>query len=394
MKKIFNSITVFLILCIHSISFNADAQQYEAYLITCGPGTETYSIYGHSALRLINKSTGEDMAFNWGVFDFSTPNFAWKFAKGRLDYMLAAYPFDRFLNDYVHEKRWVISQKINLEPDEMAIMVSLLNENLRPENISYRYDFFYDDCSTRIRDLLENSIGKELVYPPENPRNNLTFRAKVSEYQRHYPWLNMGIDLIMGTKADIKAGFRDVMFLPLELQEGLSEVVINRSGRMIPLLSNPESIVNFPDPELDTNIFLSPVTIFALLFIVVIIISATRLPVKLVWIFDLFLFAVFSVLALLVLFFSFFTDHEQMKMNLNILWLSPFIIMCFASLITKRQGIIWYRVAFYLNILFLAIFLVFPGGFNNAFLPVVLIIAIRCSVRSDFSWNPLKAGSI
>ena len=153
------------------------------YLLTCGTGTETYSIYGHSALRIVFNEKKRDWVYNWGVFDFDTPNFAWKFAKGRLDYMLAVEPMQSFLQVYFYEKRYVQSQRLNLTPAETAKLIALINENLKPENIKYRYDFFYDDCSTRIRDLIEKAVGEKLLYPPDTGGKSPTFRDMVGKYQ-------------------------------------------------------------------------------------------------------------------------------------------------------------------------------------------------------------------
>src|SRR5664280_1255970 len=205
----------------------------QAYLVTCAPGTETYSIYGHSALRITNPYCGIDSIYNWGVFDFSTPHFAWKFAKGRLDYMLDVNAPQSFLGEYFYEKRSVYEQKINLEPDEMAKLLALLKENQKPENAKYRYDFFYDDCSTRIRDILEKSIGSRLLYPPEEKKDQPTFREMLGKYQMPYPWLKLGIDLIMGTPGERKTTLRGRMFLPIDLQDGLSQALVNRDGRMV-----------------------------------------------------------------------------------------------------------------------------------------------------------------
>jgi hypothetical protein len=188
MKKIRNALLISLL----SFSYSLFAQQpqgSEVFLLTCAPGTATYSIYGHSALRIVNPENSSDLAYNWGVFDFSTPNFVWKFAKGRLEYMLGVYSFDRFLKEYFLEQRSVYQQKINLAPEEFETLMALITENLRPENIKYRYDFFYDDCSTRIRDLLEKVTGSKLIYPPEPAKEIPTFRMKINQYQQPYPWL-------------------------------------------------------------------------------------------------------------------------------------------------------------------------------------------------------------
>jgi len=361
-------------------------------LLTIGPGTDTYSIYGHSALRIIIPEKGTDLVYNWGVFDFNTKHFAWKFAKGRLNYSLDTESYERFLQIYFFEKRWIQTQTINLEPAEINSLFVLINENMKPENRTYRYDFFYDDCSTRIRDLLEKAVGQMLVYPPDPVRNDMTFRDKVGEYQKLYPWLNLGIDLLMGSPGDKKVSLRDKMFLPLDLQAGLSDLVVNRSGRMIPLLQNPETVLDFESPQPKTGFFSSPLFIFSLVLILIIILTAMFRSGPVKKIMDVVIFSVFSVLALMMIFFNFFTDHQQMKWNMNIIWLSPFIILCLAAIILKKEWQIWFGIVFFLSFIAFAVILVFPNAFNNAFLPLILILLLRSSMRAGLSWNPLTAG--
>jgi hypothetical protein len=186
MKKL-TILMIFLISGTYGI-MSQEGPAADIYLLTCGPGTETYSIYGHSALRIVIPERNYDQVYNWGVFDFATPNFVWKFAKGRLQYMLGVYSYDSFLREYDSEKRWVISQKINLSVEEKQELFNLISVNLRPENIKYRYDFFYDNCSTRIRDLLEKASGGNLIYPDDESKKNLpTFRELISDYQKGYP---------------------------------------------------------------------------------------------------------------------------------------------------------------------------------------------------------------
>lgn len=373
------------------VVFSQTIPDVTVQLLTIGPGTATYSIYGHSALRIIIPEKGTDLVYNWGVFDFSTKHFVWKFAKGRLNYALDADTYDRFLQAYFLEQRWVKAQKINLEPNEINRLFELINENLKPENRTYRYDFFYDDCSTRIRDLLEKAIGEKLLYPPENLKNDMTFRDKVGEYQRPYPWLNLGIDLLMGSPGDKKASVRDRMFLPLDLQKGLSDLVVNRQGKMIPLLQNPETVLDFEEPRISNSFFTSPLFVFSLILILIIIFTAwcrTKTPNRVL---DIVVFSVFSVLSLLMIFFNFFTDHLEMKRNLNIIWLNPFIIMCLVSILLKKEWQIWFRIVFFLALITFGIMLAFPNAFNNAFIPLLLLLVLRSSSRAGFSWNPLSA---
>lgn len=363
------------------------------YLITCAPGTATYSIYGHSALRVVIPNIQSDMVYNWGVFDFDTPNFVWKFAKGRLNYKLDKSSYNSFLQDYVSEKRSVWIQKINFERDEIVKLINMINENLKPENIYYRYDFFYDNCSTRIRDLIEKASGNSLIYPPEVRRSMQTFRWSVGEYQKPYPWLKLGVDLIMGTPADKKASFRDRMFLPVDLMNNLGKAVINRNYQMIPLLQNPQTVLEFDPPVIRHRFYTEPFFVFTLLFILVIFLSSMVKRTRLLQILDLILFIPFAILSILMIFFNFFTDHEQMRWNLNIIWLSPFCILCLISLITGKNWTIWFRFVFFLCALLLALIIVVPGVFNSSFIPVILLLALRSSVRGEFEWNPLSISS-
>jgi len=369
--------------------FSQQSKDTIVYLLTCGPGTETYSVYGHSALRVVIPSKNSDIVYNWGVFAFNTPNFAWNFAKGRLSYNLGDEQTRPFLEFYFYEERFVHEQRINLNSIETYELLTLINENLKPENRSYRYDFFYDDCSTRIRDLLEKSVGAKLLYPPVEPEELPTFREMVGKYQAPYPWLTFGINLIMGSPGDKPAEYRDRMFLPLDLKEELSQAVVNRSGKMIPLLQNPEVLIDFEAPVVKKNFLISPVVVFTLLLIIILIISARIKSLRANNILDLIVYFVFSVLAVLMIFFNFFTDHQQMKWNLNILWLNPFILICLLSLFSKVRRTIWFRIVFYISAIFLVIHFILPQSFDMAIIPLVLILLIRSSVRGDFDWNPI-----
>jgi hypothetical protein len=290
---------------------------------------------------------------------------------------------------YLYEKRYVFSQIVNLEPHEKAELISLINENLKPENSRYRYDFFYDDCSTRIRDLFEKSIGAKLLYPPVEPENLPTFREMVGKYQTPFPWLQFGINLIMGSPGDKPAVYRDRMFLPLDLSKELSQAVVRRSGKMIPLLQNPVTIIDFKDPVVKMNLLISPAFVFTLLMIIILIISTRIKSLKANNILDVFVFFFYSVLAILMIFFNFFTDHQQMKWNLNIIWLNPFILLALFSIFLNIGKTIWFRMVFFISVIFLIIHLILPQSFDMSVIILALILLIRSSVRGNFDWNPI-----
>jgi hypothetical protein len=394
-RKMMNKIFVFCLLIFPAYSqkvFSQSANDTLVYLLTCGPGTETYSIYGHSALRILIPEKHEDTVYNWGVFDFSTPNFVWKFAKGRLDYLLMAESLKGFLQEYISDKRYVYSQRININAVETRKLVSLINENLKPENIMYRYDFFYDDCSTRIRDLLERAIGEKLKYPPPETGSIPSFRDLVAKYQSPYPWYKFGVDLIMGSTSDKKALFRDRMFLPIDMKNELSKSVIQRSEKMIPLLQNPVVILDFDAPLIKQKFLISPPFIFTMIVILILIMAGLTKSRRIIRTVDTIIYSVFSILSILMIFFNFFTDHQQMKWNLNILWLNPFIIICLVMLIINKSGTLWFKLVFYISACFIVLHPVLPQDFNIGAVLLAIILLIRSSVRSGFSWNPLSLG--
>jgi hypothetical protein len=184
------------------------------------------------------------------------------------------------------------------------------------------------------------------------------------------------------------------MFLPIDLQGGLSQALVNRNGRMVPLLRNPEILLQFDPPVTKPRFYTTPVFLFTLLLVVMIILLSLNQSKNFNRILDLLLFTAFSALSILMIFFNFFTDHMQMRWNLNIIWLSPFVLLCLSSLILNKEWKSWFRVVFFLCLIAFLIQLVFPHGYNTAFLPLVLILMIRSAARSGFSWNPLSLKSI
>jgi len=387
MRAKFQYLSILFVFILQAAS-SQEQPRAEVYLITCGPGSEIYSMYGHSALRVVIPEEESDLVYNWGVFDFNTPNFAWKFAKGKLNYMLGVYPYDRFLKDYFSEERWVISQKFNLDSASIERLFQLLAENLKPENVKYKYNFYYDDCSSRIRDIIEKAVGDDLLYPPDEKKEQHTFRYLTGEYEKKYPWIKLGIDVLIGSPGDKKATFRDRMFLPDHLKNGLSELIIRREGKMIPLLADPETVLDFDQPVAKNKILTSPLFVISLLLIIVIILTGLLRRKAANNIMDIFLFTIFSFLAIMLIFANFITAHHELKWNLNILWLNPFIIVCLISLIMKRNWYKWFRVVFYSEVIFLALMVFLPQHFNNAFIPMIFMLLLRSSIRADFKWNP------
>lgn len=356
----------------------------EIFLLTCFPGKDVTTIYGHSAIRILNTSDRLDSVFSWGVYDFSAPNFAWKFAKGRLKYRIEGDLYNRFLIEYFLEQRSVISQKINLTNEEKELLIFLINNNMKPENKFYLYNFFYDNCSSRVRDIIEKTIGERLIYPKEYIKDQPSFREMINKAQKPMPWYTFGTDLLIGTSGDKEADFRDQMFLPEDLMKNLSLTMIKSSDTIIPLLQKPVTVFDFKPTYMTYKKFFSPLFMFGILFIIILILSFLKKRQKIIDFTDKLLFFAFSVLSILMVFFNLFTDHQAMKMNLNIIWLNPFIIIAFITLFIKSKHPIWFRIVFLITSSFLLSIAILPQSLNLAFIPIMLIIILRSLARSNF----------
>lgn len=379
-----------LLLSIPGSVFAQPNDSTEVFLITCLPGNEVATIYGHSAIRVVNVSVGFDQVYSWGVYDFSTPNFVWKFAKGRLNYKIDSDSYEQFLQQYISEQRTVFSQRINFNKEEKIAFINLVNNNMLPENRLYLYDFFYDNCATRIRDLLEKTFSERLVYPDEKNITLPTFRERINEVQKPIPWLSVGTDLLIGISGDKKAGFRERMFLPEDLRKNLALATVNDNGKLNPLLQNPIPVLEYKPLASNKNYLLSPLFIFCIILIVITLVSILIKRKKFNNYLDIFLFLVFSILSVLMVFFNFFTDHQAMKMNLNIIWLNPLLIPAFVSLITKRRQLIWFRIILLISTGFLLSIVILPQTINMAFIPLILILIIRSVIRSRLNQKRLS----
>jgi hypothetical protein len=342
------------------------AENADVYLLTCAPGNATYSIYGHTALRICVRGTEIDRVYNWGIFDFSTPNFAFRFAKGRLDYMLGSYSYDTFIYEYLNEGRAVWSQPLNLTTAEKEKLFSLINENLKPENVKYRYDFFFDNCATRIRDILVASASDTIIFPVKEKQKS--FRQLVDPNQKVLPWIDFGADMLLGLQADRKASPADEMFLPAYLMENLSASVIVHGGNREPILGEPVTVVDMPAVATGALTWM-PQLVFYLVLLFVILVTFVLGKPLLGRITDIVLYIIFSVLALLLIFTNFFSEHDALHFNLLILGINPLIPVLTGYIMAGKKAVLLSRIALIISLLWI---------------PLVLIIIVRLFKHSGF----------
>ena len=207
----------------------------EVSLLTCSPHEEIYSLYGHSALRWHDLRNNTDLTFNWGVFNFDKPYFVARFVFGLTDYELGAYPYQLFLQEYKRVGSSVTEQVLNLTVEEKYRLYDALRENMQPENKIYRYNYFYDNCSTRPRDIVERCIEGKLEYAPREDYTP-SYREMVHICVRNHPWAAFGNDLLLGVRADLKTGLREQEFLPVNLLYDFDRAKIYANGEYRPLV--------------------------------------------------------------------------------------------------------------------------------------------------------------
>lgn len=193
----------------------------EVSLLTCGPAPEIYALYGHTALRIQDPARQIDWAVNWGIFNMRERFFALRFVFGLTDYRVAVYPMQEMLAEYAAERRWIKEQYVRLTREEKKRLLTALEENLKPENVHYRYNYFYDNCTTRPRDMIVNCLVHN-DYPATVPTQT-TYREEIHKWNEHHRWARFGNDLLLGVKSDVPLTSWEAEFLPDNLRKSFDK---------------------------------------------------------------------------------------------------------------------------------------------------------------------------
>ncbi len=373
----------------HKITPNAQFS-----LLTCTPGPDLYSLFGHSAIRYQDSISGKwvDVVYNYGTFVFDD-DFYVKFARGKLDYVLSLENFANFQIEYIQTGRGIFEQVLNLSTEQKQKLFDLLQENAQPENRTYRYDFFYDNCSSRIRDMMiratadgvkdalgyrapdtsalrmMNRIEFSYVYPDKR-----TYRQAIQKYLNFQPWSDFGIDLALGMPCDREIQKMGFMFLPDSLMKDFHYASIGD----VPVAS-PDQELMPQEYEPSVDVFFTPIVVMMMVLVLHILLSFIfwRKGVSLV-LTDRILFFVIGMLGLLVVFLWFFTDHQATKWNLNLLWANPlYLILAFLP-IKVIHGKFRKWISFFLVILTatLVFWFVLPQRMHLAAIPLTLALIL------------------
>ena len=383
------------------------AQQIEATLgdssfvsvITCGPGDEFYTTWGHSAIRVCDPQLGIDLVYNYGTFDFDTKHFYLKFARGRLDYRLSRSRYDNFLLEYTFENRDVWEQRLDMTLQERNNLLVMLEENYRPEFRYYKYDFFRDNCATRVRDMVNNALCHRTLFVETYPTPACTYRDLIyAPTETYLLWWRLGVDIVLGQRCDKVCSNMERMFAPPEMMRQIDTThvkVKDASGQWVETDSTLLSATSHPvvgtrpTPKPSMN----PTRCFWLLFTVVLALTVIawahnnkndkKREWRLVWL-DEALFWTTGIASLLLMFLWFGSDHYCTKANWNLLWANP-LFLYFA--IFPRRSNRWVLLAGMVCLLaVLAGFWWIPQTLNTAVFPIALTLLVRLTDKFRFPY--------
>jgi hypothetical protein len=289
-------------------------------VLTCAPGPETYALFGHSALRIADPSQGLDRVYNYGTFDFETPHFYWRFMRGDLQYFLSADAFPAFLSAYQLEHRVVSEQVLALRPPETQCLYNSLETTLHSSARFYRYQFFADNCTTRIWHDIQSSVATPLQVDSTYARPARTYRQLLAPYLAPAPWVNLGMNLGLGWPADHTTTFQQQLFLPVALQEALQHT----SRAHAPFAGSPHPLFGAQALPLAPPSWGTPTQ--CLLGMGLLLFLTQALPHRYDWLRRSLRFALLASAGLvgcLLLGLMLFSLHTPVQLNYQLLWLLP-----------------------------------------------------------------------
>jgi len=346
-------------------------------LLTCAPGTEIYALFGHSAIRYENPSQKQDWVFNYGMFSFREPNFVYRFLKGETDYQLGVIPYSYFEAEYAMRGSSVYQQVLNLTGEEKVKLIRLLEENYLPANRVYRYNYFYDNCTTRARDKIEESISGEVVYPES--RKEISYRDIIHTYTEGHEWSELGIDLCLGADADKRADVRGQMFAPFYMKALADGAMIHRGDTVVPFIKEEFKVVDVEREEVD-GFPLSPMCCaWALLALTCLVVICGIKRGGITWMWDMLMFGVQGLGGIVIAFLFFFSIHPTVGSNWMIVMFNPIPlfylpIMIYKSVKGEKDAYHWVNTAVLTS--FIILMPVVGQKFNPTVLPLALSLLL------------------
>ena len=320
-----------------------DMDSVQISLLTCQPHEEVYSLYGHTAIRYYDKTRNMDLAINYGMFSFKKPFFILRFVFGLTDYEMGIEPFDAFCAQYAGYGSGVYEQVLHLTREEKSRIANAINENYKPENRVYRYNYFYDNCTTRTRDMLLDHLTRRLDVRIKDLKWE-SYRDLVHQCCRRTPWVKFGNDMLLGLQADFPIDYKQKQFLPENLKEdfehiflktgkGKTEKLVSRSGWVV-LPGVQTEMADFP---------LSPIACMLLLAGIIVLVTLLEgiRKTRFRWV-DAAILLVCGLVGI-ILFAMIFSQHPTVRLNLQILLFCPFTLLYIYSSVKKSREKQFYK---------------------------------------------------
>lgn len=356
-------------------------------VLTCGPGTDLYSSFGHTSFRVQDSEKGIDWIYNYGTFDFNTPNFYSNFARGKLLYSLSKQRLENFLYIYELENRWVKEQLLNLSPKEKNELFSFLEINYLPENRKYKYDFLYDNCSTKIPTILKEILGNNLQFEEYQDSITYTFRDLIQQNLIRNSWSSFGIDLALGSVIDKKATSLQYTFLPIYVLRQLEHTLLGGE----PIVQRERTILDYNILNRGNFFTSSPLFWFGLLFLFTVTITFIDFKNKVrSKVLDIVLFLMTGIAGCIIFFLWFLTDHQATALNLNILWAFPFNLALVYYLFRNTSTPAWVTMYLLALLILIALTVVIWLLEIQIFSPILSVILATLAVRYGFLFYRAK----
>jgi hypothetical protein len=354
---------------------DTDSCTMEISLLTCAPGTELYSMFGHTAIRVRDARRGMDIVYNYGTFDDTDPLFYIHFTRGIMIYSLSAETFEEFMQEYEYDHRAVIGQVLNLSCDEKNKLYESLRKNTLNENRFYQYYFHTDNCTTRAARIIESNTADSLWYENILPQVHPSYRDMIHEYldPQHQYWSKFGIDMCLGMNLDIKpTNIQAIHFLPAYLFRGMDHAFEGHKR----LVVEKQRLLSFPDPKIPANPF-TPLVVFTILLILAVVFYFLRNKRPML-IFDISFFSLTGLFGLLITALWLGRVDDVCRNNINIFWALPTHLVA-VFFIRKKAS--WVKYYFLVTAILASLLLIgfpwWPQRINTAVLPILAIIIFR-----------------
>jgi hypothetical protein len=379
MKKNLRLVYFVSLLLVSRLCIAQDSSHIRISLLTCTPGEELYSTFGHSGIRLYDSSRAindhPDIVFNYGTFNFDDPNFYMKFIRGKLLYFVSAADFQEFKEEYQYSNRGITEQVLNLTAAEKISLEHFLFENIKEENKYYKYDFFFDNCTTRLRDIIlqhkKNHPALKAVMP-----DGTRFREAIHQYldKNNKQWSKLGIDILLGVPTDAVMSTAQSQFLPEILMKAFDSTNTNHE-----LVLSTTNLYPLQDINGKPSFF-TPVVVFGMLLLLIILLDLSKQKWALAFLsgFDGLLFFLTGAIGILLIFMWTGTDHTMTKGNYNLLWAWPTHAVAAFFINSKKHWIKKYLMLTSIGLVIVLLSWFFlPQQLNNSLILICVLLLFR-----------------